>query len=230
MRGPATAGDAPLQTRSLSQQIADYLSEAILLGRYAPGQAIIEQELADAFGVSRGPVREAFRILETEGVVVINPRRSVLVTNLTLEEVAELFEIRAALFGLAARLCAQRRTAASIELIESAYEKIRPFVPSKGTAEQYSNLAAEATRTIISQCGNKRVIVMLNRLSRQIQRYSLLGLSNVERQTQSMGSFRKLVSAIRAGRVDDAGKVATKMVNNTGNFAASILSKPTNVR
>lgn len=224
MRELTIAEDAPRQPRSIAQQIADYLSETILQGKYVPGQAIIEQELADKFGVSRGPVREAFRILETEGVLVINPRRSVHVTNLTIEEVVELFQIRAALFGLSGRLCAQRRSQESIRVIEEANEAIQRFVPSESTAEQYSILAAGATRTIILQCGNKRVILMLNRLSRQIHRYSLLGLSSVARQAQSISSFATLVTAIREGRGDEARQAATQMVNNTGNFAARMLS------
>jgi DNA-binding GntR family transcriptional regulator len=224
MSGPLTSQAAPLQARSLSEQIADYLSEAILQGKYAPGQTIIEQEIADMFGVSRGPVREAFRILEREGVVVINPRRSINVTKLTLEEVAEIFEIRGHLFGLAARLCAERRSARSIKAIEAAYEQIEEFIPTKATAELYSNRAADATRTIIAQCGNQRLIVMLNRVSRQVHRYSLLGLSSLHRQQQSMASFAALVSAIREGRADDADDVAREMVKNTGGFAARMLS------
>ena len=211
------------QPRSLAEQVAEYLSDAILHRKYAPGQPIIEQEVADAFGLSRGPVREAFRILEKEGVVVINPRRSVHVTQLTLEEVAELFQIREVLFGLAARLCAERREKVDIAQVRSAYEQIRKFIPSEKEAEQYSDCSAETTRVIVSQCGNERLMVMLNRLGRQVQRYSLLGLSTVERQKQSMDSFSRLVEAICEGRADDAEFAAKEMVFNTGSFAAKML-------
>ena len=97
---------APIHLASIPAQIASALSEAILAGEYQPGEAIQEQRISDRFRVSRGPVREALRILEREGVVAIEPRRGARVTNLSVDEVAEIYEIRSNLVGLAARLFA----------------------------------------------------------------------------------------------------------------------------
>jgi DNA-binding GntR family transcriptional regulator len=77
---------APL-TQSLAEQIAARLSEHILSGTYAPGQRIMEQTVASEFAVSRGPVREALRLLEKDGLVTILPRRGAQVTNLSIAEV-----------------------------------------------------------------------------------------------------------------------------------------------
>jgi DNA-binding GntR family transcriptional regulator len=71
---------APL-TQSLSEQIAAQLSERIVTGLYAPGQRIMEQAIAAEFAVSRGPVREALRLLERDGLVTILPRRGAQITN-----------------------------------------------------------------------------------------------------------------------------------------------------
>jgi len=70
-------------TLSLPEQIASRLSERIVAGTYAPGQRVMEQALAAEFAVSRGPVREALRILERDGLVTILARRGALVTNLS---------------------------------------------------------------------------------------------------------------------------------------------------
>src|SRR5258705_190980 len=100
------ARETPL-TLSLVEQIAARLSERIVGGDYAPGQRIMEQALADEFQVSRGPVREALRLLEKDGLVTILARRGALVTKLSIDEVREIFDIRAMLNGLRDRVIAE---------------------------------------------------------------------------------------------------------------------------
>ena len=102
----AAVSSAPL-TLSLPEQIAARLSERITAGVYAPGRRVMEQEVSDEFSVSRGPVREALRLLEREGLVTILPRRGAQVTQLSIAEVREIFDIRAALNGLRDRQIAE---------------------------------------------------------------------------------------------------------------------------
>jgi DNA-binding GntR family transcriptional regulator len=90
-------------TLTVPEQIAAQVGDRILSGAMAPGERIGEQELADEFAVSRGPIREAIRILEREGLATILARRGAIVTELTATELKELLEIRAGLFELVAR-------------------------------------------------------------------------------------------------------------------------------
>ena len=85
---------------SLPEQIAAQLAARITAGTYQPGQRIMEQALAAEFSVSRGPVRDALRLLEKDGLVTIIPRRGAQVTKLSIQEVREIFDIRVALNGL----------------------------------------------------------------------------------------------------------------------------------
>src|SRR5437762_768555 len=101
-------------TLSLPDQIAARLSERIVSGAYLPGQRIMEQALAAEFAVSRGPVREALRILERDGLVTILPRRGALVSDLSISEVKEIFDIRAMLNGLRDRLIAEHTDRKSV--------------------------------------------------------------------------------------------------------------------
>ena len=87
--------------------VADYLSAAILTGRFVPGQRLVEAELTTDLGVSRGPVREAFRRLSAEGLIEIVPNRGAMVRRLSVVEALELFEIRTELEALAARRAAE---------------------------------------------------------------------------------------------------------------------------
>jgi DNA-binding transcriptional regulator YhcF (GntR family) len=100
---------APL-TLSLAEQLAAQIGDRIVGDLYKPGARVIEQELADEFKVSRGPVRDALRILEREGLVAIHARRGAQVTELSEQEVAEVFEVRAALLRIVSeRLAADTR-------------------------------------------------------------------------------------------------------------------------
>src|SRR5690554_6400421 len=99
-----------LPTLTLREQIAAQISDDIIKGLLPAGAPLNEQHLANSFEVSRGPIRDAIRILEREGMVTIYARRGAVVTNLTVEEVKEVFEIRAGLFEIVARKIADNYT------------------------------------------------------------------------------------------------------------------------
>ncbi len=91
-----------------SEGLLDALREAILTGRYAPGTRLVQDDLAEAFGISRIPLREALRRLEGEGLVVISPNRGAIVRPLAPKDVVDLYELRLALESLALRRAAER--------------------------------------------------------------------------------------------------------------------------
>jgi DNA-binding GntR family transcriptional regulator len=91
-----------------SEGLVDALREAILTGRYAPGTRLVQDDLAEAFGMSRIPLREALRRLEGEGLVVISPNRGAIVRPLAPKDVVDLYELRLALESLALRRASER--------------------------------------------------------------------------------------------------------------------------
>lgn len=103
MRGSALRA---VETRS--ETVIDALREAILVGRYAPGARLVQEELAAAFGISRIPLREALRRLEGEGLVTISPNRGAVVRPLSPKDVVDLYDLRLALESLALRRAAGR--------------------------------------------------------------------------------------------------------------------------
>ena len=94
--------------KSINIAVADTLREAILSGKFKPGDRLTEVGLAKAFDVSRNPVREALRVLEVEGIVEINPRKGARVALLSSEEIEEIIELRAELESMSARYAARR--------------------------------------------------------------------------------------------------------------------------
>lgn len=107
-------GDAKLSAiraskpRTIPEQIADEIGIAVLEGRYAAGARMGEQELAELYSVSRGPIREAIRILERRGLVEFFPRRGAFVVELSLDTIADIFNLQAVFLGLAARYLARK--------------------------------------------------------------------------------------------------------------------------
>src|SRR5438874_11719461 len=86
---------APIQRQTVAGMTVDALRERILRGDYPEGEPLRQDALADELGVSRIPVREALRQLEAEGLVTFSPHRGAVVSSLSLDEIVELFELRA---------------------------------------------------------------------------------------------------------------------------------------
>lgn len=97
-----------MSDRSLPEKVYDYLREGIIEGELPPGTRLLEREISERLGVSRIPIREALPQLEAEGFIQTMPRRGSIVTQLSLRDVTELFDVRTSLEPLAARLAAQR--------------------------------------------------------------------------------------------------------------------------
>lgn len=110
------------------QEIADELRRRILRGDYIPGSWLRERQLAERFGVSRGPVREAFRQLAEERLLEFEPFRGARVAQLSRQEIIEMFEIRAALLCAAARIAADRATDDDIRDFSQEVKKLVSMV------------------------------------------------------------------------------------------------------
>lgn len=213
-------------TRSLPEQIAARLSERIVVGAYEPGRRIMEQAIAAEFAVSRGPVREALRILERDGLVTILARRGAIVTNLSIAEVKEIFDIRAMLNGLRDRLIAEDGAR------ERVLEIVAPYVaqltraardPKRGP--EYVDTMAALNRILTEACPSERLRTILESLARQTLRYAQIGLATAERRRQSATHWQKLLEAIRKGDGANAERIARERVLDSRDAAIRALQE-----
>ncbi len=219
------AGGAPL-TMSLPEQIAARLSERITTGAYAPGRRVMEQEISLEFGVSRGPVREALRLLERDGLVTILPRRGAQVTRLSIEEVREIFDIRASLNGLRDRQIAEGPGRARLlPALEQGVERLARLAPAPADADEYVETVFELNRLLNDSTPNRRLRAILASLALQTLRYSRLGLSTPQRRQQSVGNWRRLVNAVREGDGLEAQRAAEQRVLDSRDAAIAELEK-----
>ena len=218
---------APIEplTRSLPEQIAARLAERILAGTYAPGERIREEALAVEFSVSRGPAREALRLLEKDGLITILARRGAMVTKLTIEEVCEIFEIRAVLNGLRDRLVAESATRDQmLPFLETEVATLAQCARSVDRGEDYVDTVLQINRLLNRATPNRRLSAYLTSLEQQTARYSRLGLSTPERRRQSVQRWQRLVKAIRSGDGAEAERIARERVLDSRDAAVRLLA------
>lgn len=194
--------DQDIPTLTVPEQIAAKLGDRILSGLMPAGSRIGEVEVSEEFKVSRGPVRDALRILEREGLVTLLPRRGAIVTELTVSELDELMEIRAGLFEVVIRKISSSSSEEWLKILASGTERLELLAADPLSGDEY----AETTYRLIILCariaGNQKLHRLLTGLSLQTLRYSKLGLATIERRQRSASLWRMALDAQRKGDVE----------------------------
>lgn len=202
---------------TLPEQIAERIFAAVVSGGYAPGDRIREESLSERFEVSRGPVREALRILEKDSVVRILPNRGAYVTQLSVKEVGDIFEIRRKLVGAMVRGLGARQ---DHELIDAKVGELEALAKLPGAAQDYLAVSYRLGRVLAEGSGNERLAEILGSLARQTRRYSELGLATVVRRRQSACTWRAMADALKAGDPDGAAAALEQLIDASGREAA----------
>jgi len=176
-------------------RIVELLRNDILGHKLAPGDRLVEHDLTDRFGVSRGPVREALRRLAAEGLIEHSPNRGAQVRKLSAEEVRELFEIRIELEGLAARLAAasvdEERRAAFFEAVSPIYQDDARASPT------YLEENTRFHEAVMDLAGNRQLGVLAARLQLTLLMGQVGEILTPSVLEDSVREHRALAQAIR---------------------------------
>lgn len=203
--GVATSTTSPLGTGvagglsdvPLPKQIYSVIRERIISGAYPPGSRLRERELSQEFDVSRVPLREALPQLEWDGFIQILPRRGAVVTQLSLRDIEELFDVRLTLEPYAAR-CAAENVArgASMEALLSTMARTEELI---GNDEPLLIPAVNARfhMDVVELSGNKLLVSVMNSLMGRV--HWLFRLTWHHNPAVSCAAHRELVEAIRSG-------------------------------
>jgi len=218
--------DQSTPTLTVPEQIASRVGERILNGRLAPGARIGEQELADEFQVSRGPIRDALRILEREGLVTLLARRGAIVTELTAEELGELQEIRAGLFEVVARKLVASPHPAFLQLLRVGTERLQALADTADGGDLYAETAYRMLILSARLAGNRRLQQMLTSLSLQTLRYSKLGLASVERRRRSAALWLQAITALEGGDIEQLVRLTRLRIEESAAEAVRLLKVP----
>lgn len=214
-------------TLTVSEQIAARVGDRILSGAMPPGARIGEQELADEFSVSRGPIREALRILEREGLATLLARRGAIVTELGAEELRELQEIRAGLFEIVVRKVAAQPSPELLAMLRAGVARLQKLADLPDAGADYAETTYRLLILCARQCGNQRLQRLLTALSLQTLRYSKLGLASVARRQRSARLWHEATDALAQGDVERAVALTRQRIEESGDEAARQLDAPT---
>lgn len=204
----------PLQIDSykpLRELVCEALSDAIRQGILKPGDRLMENQLADDLGVSRTPIREAMRQLEIDGYVIMIPRRGTYVSDLTMRDINEVFEIRATLEALAGQLAAKRITPEEIEQLKNLLAQIETIAQQKKTLEQMDDIVKydmQFHEILYQASRNKRLVDIISNLREQVRRFRKVSMSFHGRIFETIKEHRAIVQAIEKQDADEARLMA----------------------
>ena len=210
---------------SLRGRVFHHLREDILSGKYKEGDELKEVAIGEELGVSRTPVREAFRQLELEGLIQIIPNKGAYVTGITEKDVKDIYMIRSLLEGLCARWACEHITDAQMEeMEENVY--IAKFHAQKGHLEQLAELDNRFHEILYEACNSKMLEHQLRDFHEYVLRVRKKTLSNVNRGPKSNEEHELLMEAIKAKDADKAEKLANMhMINAYENMVKNGLQE-----
>ena len=196
---------ALLQTSSLTTVVQQEIERAILVGEYAPGSKLIEATLASKMGVSRGPVREAFRMLDEAGLVRTEKNRGVSVRDIPMDEAVEIFDLRAAMDELVGRQLAAKITASQLKEIRDLVSEMEKAVKLED-AYNYHLLNLKFHDRLVEMAGNRKLTEIYRKLIKELSLFRRLNLTDGWLMPISAGEHRAIVKAIASGDADKAGR------------------------
>lgn len=218
--GSGTAPTLGSAHASLGQRVAEELRRAILTNRRRPGDRLIEDRLSEELGVSRIPVREALRVLASEGLVDMQPRRGASVAEISPEVARDLVEVRATLEGLNARLAARHHDPAIVGQLKRVLEQGNRAAKSKNV-DDLVRLNGEF-HDGLAEAGRNTILWDIMRTLRE--RTSLVFATNTARRAQQdWDEHSKILAAVIDGDEELAAMLATRHVHRAADaaFAAS---------
>ncbi|TRL40232.1 MULTISPECIES: GntR family transcriptional regulator [Rhizobium] len=182
--------------------LRDRIEDAIVSGTFRPGDRLEEQSLAEQYGVSRTPVREALRQLQEAGLVEIKPRRGATVSKVSPADLIHMFEVMGGLEGMAGRLAARRLDETSRQEILACHEACRTAVNQGSDAYYYEN--ERFHMAIYRASANPFLEEQARALHRRLKPYRRIQLRSLNRIEQSFAEHDRVVKAILAGNGADA--------------------------
>lgn len=204
--------------QTLREKILETIREAILKGDLKPGEKVAEPELAERFGISRTPIREAFRQLESEGYLTVIPRKGAVVTALSERDVQEFYAIKSILEGYAAELAAKNLSDKDLTKLEAINDKLKE-ISEEGDVKAFYRVHNEFHETFLKAADNSKLYELIQQLGMKFSRLRMASLSVNGRMAISVSEHDKLLDAFK--RHD--GKSAERLVKKTATIGGTVL-------
>ncbi|MBS9403668.1 GntR family transcriptional regulator [Halomonas sp. TRM85114] len=226
-KGTAAAADASFRVNPtaapLRHSVVEGLRDAIAIGRFQPGQRLVERELCDIMGVSRTLIREALRQLESEGVITIRPNRGPIVTRLTAEQARGIYAVRSELEGLAAQLFAEKATKEHRKALVNAFSQLKKLLRSGSQIERL-HAKNEFYNRLIEGAQNEALGDTLRMLNSRVTILRATSLQAKGRHKESLNELQALLDALFRGDPEAARKASAAHVEGAASAALAQLS------
>ncbi len=191
-----TASDS-IQRRSLHDELVNRLRSLITEGELAPGIKIPERELCDRFGVSRTPLREALKVLASEGTVTLRPNRGAVVTALTLKELEEAFPVMGALEALSGEIACQHITDEELEEVQLLHDRMVSHW-RRSEMQPYFRLNQKIHEAILEATRNETLKTAYRTLSGRLMRARYIANMSPERWAKAVAEHEARLAALKA--------------------------------
>lgn len=183
---------------ALYQEVAERLRQRIFAHELKPGDWIDEKKLAEQYGISRTPLREALKVLASEGLVDLKPRRGCYVIEISRQDIDDIFPLMAMLEGRCARDAVRRAKAGDIEALNDIHERLESAARD-GRIDAFFEANQEFHRRIQELAGNRWLLSVIQDLRKVLKLSRLHSLSLEGRLQQSLEEHRAIMTAIERG-------------------------------
>ena len=204
----------------IRDQIAGILRSAIVSLEFAPGQLLVERNLCELTQASRPSVREALRQLEAEGLVESQNGRGTIVRVISAEEAAQVYEVRAELEGLAARLFTERATAEQSDALRSALRELATAIRGEKSSKQILDAQADFYRVLFEGSGNPFLERTVQGMQVRIAQLRATTLAVPGRAAASLDEFEQIFERISTADAEGARQAAVEHVRRAGEAMA----------
>lgn len=229
MTRPATVIMTLLKRSTITDEVRDKLADEILLGVFAPGMRLDETSLAERYGVSRTPIREALKQMSVTGLVEARPHKGVFVTQVTPERLEAMFEAVADLEAACARHAAHRMTRAERDELAALHVSCRSVVEG-ADFDAYDGLNRRFHGLIQEGCRNEFLVEAVNRLRIQTTPYRRAQFRHRERIEQSFAEHDPIMRAILSGDGEAAAAAMRGHLGKAGDASAEFFARPVATR
>lgn len=199
--------------KSLSNLVYRDLKEKILKNQLLPGYKLIEMEIASKLGVSRTPVREALKKLEEDGLVTSFPRKSFIVSKISVKEAKNLYIVRKSLEPLAVELLAEKGFNEKTEYFQKVNEDLRVAIENKDE-ELAQNLIIEWNMALVSCLNNEILVEVMNMINQRLYRFGNFIFRDKKNYKKHYNNLQKIYRLIEEKKPNEARKASEKTIEN----------------
>lgn len=197
--------------KTLVESIVEDLQDKILKGQLAPGQRMVEADLCEKMGISRSPLREAFRILESQGYLVHKPRRGMHVTRVSLKEIEDIYVIRANLESLATNLAVKRGDPGILAEMKRLHQEMIEAA-DKGDIATYHRLNLRFHEILTRASGNERLAELIDNFVKRTNRYRVVVFTTPGKLKASIKNHEELIRSYENGDAREAEKLRREAI------------------